>query len=64
MDENYQFIMPNYGVMIYATFIEDTSTGISDINANGEKIVKVIKNGAVYIIRGGEKFDIYGQKVQ
>ena len=64
VDENYQFIMPNYGVMIYATFIEDTSTGISDINANGEKIVKVIENGAVYIIRGGEKFDIYGQKVQ
>ncbi len=63
VDENYQFEMPASGVSVSATFVEDITTGINGINA-GEKVTKMIENGVVYIIRGGEKFDIYGQKVQ
>ncbi len=38
------------------------STGINDINVNGAKVVKMIENGEVIIVKDGVKFNVMGQK--
>ena len=62
-DENFQFVMPACVVIVSATFVEDVTTAINNIN-DGKKAIKVIENGVIYIIRGNEKYDILGTKVQ
>ena len=62
-DENFQFVMPACVVIVSATFVEDVTTAISNIN-DGKKAIKVIENGVIYIIRGNEKYDILGTKVK
>ncbi len=62
-DENFQFVMPASVVIISATFVEDITTAINGIN-DGKKAIKVIENGVIYIIRGNEKYNIIGTKVQ
>lgn len=38
------------------------STGINDINVNSAKVVKMIENGEVIIVKNGAKYNMMGQK--
>ncbi|MCQ2289062.1 MAG: chitobiase/beta-hexosaminidase C-terminal domain-containing protein [Muribaculaceae bacterium] len=38
------------------------STGINDINVNSAKVVKMIENGEVIIVKDGVKYNVMGQK--
>lgn len=44
--------------------IENTPTGINDINVNSAKVVKTIENGQVVILKGDKKFNVAGQAVK
>ena len=44
-------------------FNEQVTTDIDDIMTNDDKAVKVIQNGQLIIIRGGEKYNAQGQKL-
>ena len=55
--------MPCAAVTISAQFSKKDPTALNSIETE-KTAIKLIEDGVVYIIRGGEKFDIYGQKVQ
>ncbi|MBO4689519.1 MAG: C10 family peptidase [Paludibacteraceae bacterium] len=57
------FIMPCAAVTISAQFSKKDPTALNSVETE-KTAIKLIEDGVVYIIRGGEKFDIYGQKVQ
>ncbi|MBQ0119904.1 MAG: carbohydrate-binding protein [Bacteroidales bacterium] len=42
----------------------DTTTGINDINVNSAKVVKMIENGQVVIVKGDKKFNAAGQAIK
>ena len=44
--------------------IDDTPTGINDINVNSAKVVKTIENGQVVILKGDKKFNVAGQAIK
>ncbi|WP_407404696.1 hypothetical protein [Sodaliphilus sp.] len=44
--------------------IDDTPTGINDINVNSAKVVKTIENDQVVILKGDKKFNVAGQAVK
>ena len=44
--------------------VDTTSTGINDINTVATKVVKMIENGQVVIVKGDKKFNVAGQAVK
>jgi hypothetical protein len=44
--------------------ISCSGTDIENTVVGGEKAVKVIENGQIIIVRGKEKYTIFGQKIQ
>lgn len=44
--------------------IDNTPTGINDINVNSAKVVKAIENGQVVILKGDKKFNVAGQAIK
>lgn len=42
----------------------DTITGINDLTVNNAKVVKMIENGQVVILKDGKKFNIAGQTIK
>ena len=42
---------------------EDEATGVEDITAPEGQVLKVIENGQLIIIRGGEKYNVQGQRL-
>lgn len=47
---------------VYVTV--ETSTGINDINVNSAKVVKMIENGQVVIVKGNKKYNVAGQAIK
>lgn len=44
--------------------VKDTPTGINDISVNSAKVVKMIENGQVVIVKGDNKFNVAGQAIK
>ena len=42
----------------------DVTTGINDINVNSAKVVKMIENGQVVIVKDGVKYNVAGQAIK
>ena len=60
----YTFVMPAGDVVISTLFKETTDTGVYDATATDTLPRKVIRNGQVYILRGGKTYTSTGIEVK
>ncbi|WP_407405119.1 hypothetical protein [Sodaliphilus sp.] len=61
--KNGEEVLAEYTVNVTVT-TEEPVTGINDINVNSAKVVKMIENGQVVIVKGDKKFNAAGQAIK
>ena len=62
----YLYKQQNLSTTYYSSVVACSGTDVENvvIGEKGEKAVKVLQNGQIVIIRGTDKYTIFGQKIQ